>query len=81
MKQARGFWKTGKKDSEYQRYSPDLEEELRCCLQEMRHNKMLFDLEVEPELIEQRIYEGEALRCRYEYLMRRARAVGLRCVL
>lgn len=81
MAEKRGFWKTRKKGTEYERYSPELEEELRECLREMRHNRMLFDLELEPELIEQRIYEGEALRCRYEYLMRRARAVGLRAVL
>ena len=68
-------------DSEAQRYMPCLEEELRQCLQDMRHNNMLFDLEIEPELIEQRIYERRAIQCRYEYLMRKARAVGLRAIL
>ncbi len=47
----------------------------------MRQNKMLFDMEVEPEQAEQRIYEGRALQCRYEFLMRKARAVGLRTIL
>lgn len=62
-------------------YMPSLEQEIRECLADMRHNQMLFDLELEPELIEQRIYEREALRCRYHYLQRKARAVGLRAIL
>lgn len=60
---------------------PDLPEQLRECLADIRHNQMLFDLETEPELIDQRIYEREALQCRYRYLMRRARAAGLRAIL
>ena len=79
-KQKTGFWKT-KSDKEKARYCPDLEEQLRECMAQMRQNKMLFDLETEPELVEQLIYEGRALQCRYEYLMRRARAVGLRTLL
>lgn len=59
----------------------DLKQELKECLQEMAHNQMLFDLETEPELIEQRVYEYQALKCRYGYLQRRARAEGLRLVL
>ena len=59
----------------------ELEEDLRECLQEMRHNQMLFDLETEPELIEQRVYEYQALQCRYSYLQRKARAEGLRAIL
>lgn len=59
----------------------ELEQELRECMQEMRHNQMLFDLETEPELIEQRVYEYQALQCRYSYLQRKARAEGLRAIL
>lgn len=58
----------------------DLKQELKECLQEMNHNQMLFDLETEPELIEQRVYEYQALQCRYGYLQRRARAEGLRLI-
>lgn len=76
----RKIWKT-KSGEELARYCPALEQELRECIMLMRQNKMLFDLEVEPELVEQRIYEGRALECRYEYLMRKARAVGLRMIL
>ena len=54
-KQKTGFWKT-KSDTEKARYCPDLEEQLRECMARMRQNKMLFDLETEPELVEQRIY-------------------------
>lgn len=60
---------------------PDLPAQLRECLADIRHNQMLFDLETEPELIDQRIYEREALQCRYQYLMRKARAAGLRAIL
>ena len=59
---------------------PDLQQELRQCVEQMARNQMLFDLEIEPELIEQRIYEREALRCRYRYLQRKARAAGLRAL-
>ena len=70
-----------KQEQELAQYLPTLQQELRECLDDLQHNQMLFDLEVEPELIEQRIYEREALRCRYRYLMRRARAAGLRAIL
>lgn len=69
-----------KYDPELQRYQPDLEQELRDCLRQLEYNQNWFDLETEPELIEQRIYEREALRCRYRYLIRRARDLGLRAV-
>lgn len=59
----------------------ELQEDLRECMQEMRHNQMLFDLETEPELIEQRVYEYQALCCRYSYLQRKARAKGMRAFL
>ena len=66
---------------ELERYRPTLEQELRDCLAEMRRNQLLFDLETEPELVEQRIYERSALLCRYRYLQRKARALGLRAIL
>lgn len=56
----------------------DLKKELKECLEEMRHVQMLFDLETEPELIDRRIYEYQALQCQYGYLQRKARAAGLR---
>ena len=68
-------------DRELSRYRPTLEEEIRECLEEMRRNEMLFDLEVESDLIDQRIYERQALLCRYRYLQGRARAMGLRAIL
>lgn len=73
-----------KEDQQLTQYGlplPDLRDELRECIADMRHNQMLFDLETEPELIEQRIYEKKALHCRYQYLLRRARAAGLRAIL
>jgi hypothetical protein len=69
------------RDAEHERYAPELEEELQDCLREMRRNAMLFDLEVEPDLVEQRIYERQALLCRYRYLMGRARKLGLHTIL
>ena len=57
-----------------------LREQLRECVDALAHNQMLFDLEIEPELIEQRIYEREAQRCRYRYLQRLARQAGVRAL-
>lgn len=58
-----------------------LEQDLRDCMADMRQNQMLFDLETEPELIDQRIYEYQAIQSRYRYLQRQARAAGLRAIL
>ena len=58
-----------------------LEEELKECLFCLRRNEMMFDLEVDTDLIEQRIYERQALLCRYRYLLARARELGLHTVL
>ena len=71
---------SGRKVEELRRL-PDLEEQLRECLADMRKNQALYDLEPEPELVEQRIYEYTALQCRYNYLMRQAREQGLRAIL
>ena len=64
-----------------QRYHPELEEELKECLFCLKRNEMMFDLEVDTDLIEQRIYERQALLCRYRYLLARARELGLHTVL
>ncbi|MGN0663319.1 MAG: DUF2508 domain-containing protein [Faecalibacterium sp.] len=69
------------RDIEHERYHPELEEELKECLLCLRRNEMMFDLEVDPDLIEQRIYERQALLCRYRYLLARARELGLHTVL
>ena len=58
-----------------------LEQDLRDCMADMRQNQMLFDLETEPELIDQRIYEYQAIQSPYRYLQRQARAAGLRAIL
>ena len=58
-----------------------LEQDLRDCMADMRQNQLLFDMETEPELIDQRIYEYQAIQSRYRYLQRQARAAGLRAIL
>ena len=68
-------------DKELLRYQPELEAELAECIRGIRHNEVLFNLETEPDLVEQRIFERRALQCRYRYLMEKARALGLRTVL
>ena len=69
------------RDTEHERYHPELEEELKECLFCLRRNEMMFDLEVDTDLIEQRIYARQALLCRYRYLLARARELGLHTVL
>ena len=69
------------RDPEHERYHPELEEELKECLFCLRRNEMMFDMEVDTDLIEQRIYERQALLCRYRYLLGRARELGLHTVL
>ena len=69
------------RDTEHERYHPELEEELKECLFCLKRNEMMFDLEVDTDLIEQRIYERQALLCRYRYLLARARELGLHPVL
>ena len=64
------------RDSEHERYHPELEEELKECLFCLHRNEMMFDLEVDTDLIEQRIYERQALLCRYRYLLAKARELG-----
>ena len=69
------------RDTEHERYHPELEEELKECLYCLRRNAMMFNLEVDPDLVEQRIYERQALLCRYRYLLQRARELGVHTVL
>ena len=69
------------RDTEHERYHPELEAELQECLFCLRRNQMMFDLEVDTDLIEQRIYERQALLCRYRYLLAKARELGLHTVL
>ena len=69
------------RDPEHERYHPELEEELKECLFCLKRNEMMFDLETDTDLIEQRIYERQALLCRYRYLLARARELGLHTVL
>ena len=64
------------RDTEHERYHPELEEELKECLFCLKRNEMMFDLEVDTDLIEQRIYERQALLCRYRYLLARARCAA-----
>ena len=49
------------RDTEHERYHPELEEELKECLFCLHRNEMMFDLEVDTDLIEQHIYERQAL--------------------
>ena len=44
------------RDTEHERYHPELEEELKECLFCLKRNEMMFDMEVDTDLIEQRIY-------------------------
>ena len=69
------------RDSAHARYRPELEEELKECLFCLHRNEMMFDLEVDTDLIEQRIYERQALLCRYRYLLANARELWLHTIL
>ena len=69
------------RDMEHERYHPELEDELKECLYCLRRNAMMFNLEVDPDLVEQRIYERQAQLCRYRYLLQRARELGLHTIL
>ena len=64
------------RDTEHERYHPELEEELKECLFCLRRNEMMFDLETDTDLIER-----QALLARYRYLLSRARELGLHTIL
>lgn len=55
----------------------ELEQDLRDCLASLAKNEAMFNLEVEDALVEARIYERQALQCRYRYLIEKARLIGL----
>lgn len=59
----------------------DLKQELRDCIRALRHNEQVFQLQTDPALIEQCIYERIALQARYRYLLGRARAEHCRMIL
>ena len=40
------------RDTEHERYHPELEEELKECLFCLKRNEMMFDMEVDTDLIE-----------------------------
>ncbi|MFI3169615.1 MAG: hypothetical protein R3Y06_06720 [Faecalibacterium sp.] len=63
---------------ENEKCAKELEQDLRDCLASMAKNEQMFNLEVEEALVEARIYERQALQCRYRYLLEKARAMGLR---
>ena len=69
------------RDTEHERYHPELGEELKECLFCLHRNEMMFDLEVDTDLIEQHIYERQALLARYRYLLGKARELGLHTIL
>ena len=69
------------RDMEHERYHPELEDEIKECLYCLRRNAMMFNLEVDPDLVEQRIYERQALLARYRYLLARAKELGVHTVL
>ena len=64
------------RDTEHERYHPELEEELKECLFCLHRNEMMFDLEVDTDLIEQHIYERQALLARYRYLLGKSPGAG-----
>lgn len=59
----------------------EIRAQIKECLAQLRHNQMLFDLETESDLIDQRVFEYQALQCRYRYLQGQARARGIRALL
>ena len=69
------------RDSEDEREHPELEEVLNECLFCLHRNEMMFDLEVDNDLIEQHIYEWPALLARYRYLLGLARELWLHTIL
>ncbi len=68
-------------DAEVEHYRLNLEQEIKEVMADLRHNEMMFNLEIEPDLVEQRIYERQALRCRYRFLIGEARRLGLNAIL
>lgn len=53
--------------------SQNLLEEIRDIKQQIACNEGWFAMEIDEDLIEACVYQGQALRARYRYLMRKAR--------
>ncbi len=62
----------------YAQECQNLAQDIKDCRFRMEQNEILFNLETDPILIEQRIFERSALNCRYQYLIKRARFLKLR---
>ncbi len=54
----------------------ELQAALRFVCDELARVQTCFEMESDPELIEAYIYEQEALRARYRYLLKQARQTG-----
>ncbi len=57
---------------------PALLYEVRLALQDMNDAQNYFNSISDPELVDYALYEVEAARRKYEYLLRQARRAGLR---
>ena len=64
------------RDTEHERYHPELEEELKECLFCLRRNEMMFDLETDTDLIEQRIYERQARELGLHTILQKYQPLG-----
>ncbi len=53
-----------------------LQTALRATCDELARVQICFQMESDPDLIESYIYEQQALRARYRYLLRQARQSG-----
>ena len=69
------------RDTEHERYHPELEEELKECLFCLRRNEMMFDLEVDTDLIEQRAFTSGRRFVSLPVLTGQARELGCTPVL
>ena len=56
---------------------PELLCAIRDVCRQMDNARLRFEMESDSDLIEAAIYEMEALRARYRYLLRRARKEGV----
>lgn len=54
----------------------ELQAALRFVSEELARVQTCFEMESDPDLIESYIYEQQALRARYRYLLRQARQSG-----
>ena len=54
----------------------ELQAALRFVSEELARVQTCFEMEADPDLIESLIYEREALRARYRYLLKTAKETG-----